>query len=319
MKDMFSRSIRYMRISITDRCNLNCLYCRPAEIPFIPHDAILRYEEILRICNIVVDMGVTVLRVTGGEPLMRKDCLPFLKALKQIPGLEHVTLTTNGVCLQDHLQGLSDMGLDGLNISLDTLSPERYRKITGADGFERVWAAIRQGIQLGIPIKLNFVPIQGVNEDEIIPMANLTRTLPIGVRFIELMPSSENKGLQRIPTDTILTMLQAEFDDLKEDPARRGFGPARIFQSAQIKGSLGLISALSDSFCTTCNRLRLTSEGFLKLCLHHNLGIDLRALLRDGADDAAIARAIADGVRKKPEQHDLQKGTRLNTMSQIGG
>jgi len=319
MKDTFSRSIHYLRISITDRCNLKCMYCRPREIPFIPHSDILRYEEILRVCNIMVNMGIKVLRVTGGEPLMRKDCVPFLQALKQIPGLERVTLTTNGVFLQEHLQALSALGLDSLNISLDTLSPERYRDITGSDGFKPVWTAIQQGIELGIPIKLNFVPIQGINHEEILPMAKLARDLPISVRFIELMPSDESRGLQGVSTDAILAILKAEYSDLEEDHTTHGFGPARMFKSAYMKGRIGLIGALSDGFCTACNRLRLTSEGFLQLCLHHNRGIDLRALLRCDADDAAIADAIAKGIQEKPERHGLREGTSLNTMSRIGG
>lgn len=319
MKDTFSRSIRYMRISITDRCNLRCSYCRPEAIPFIPHDDILRYEEILRICKIMTDMGVSVMRVTGGEPLMRKGCVGFLEALKHIPGLERVTLTSNGLLLQEHLQALADLKLDGLNISLDSLSPERYRVITGFDGFRQVWAAIEQSIVLGIALKLNFVPMQGVNEADILPMANLARELPIGVRFIELMPSCENQALRGISTEQILAMLKAEFDDLDEDHTRRGFGPARYFKSGQMRGSIGLIGALSDNFCATCNRLRLTSEGFLKFCLHHNTGLDLRAMLRGGADDAAIARAIETGIQDKPERHSLQDETNLNFMSRIGG
>jgi len=319
MKDTFSRDLRYMRISITDRCNLRCNYCRPEEIPFIPHDQILRYEEILRVCKIMANMGVSAVRVTGGEPLIRKGCVGFLQTLKDIPGLERVTLTSNGVFLQEHLQELAKLKLDGLNISLDTLSPKRYQEITGFDGFQKVWAAIEESIALGIPLKLNFVPIQSVNEADILPMANLARALPIGVRFIELMPSGENKALKGVSTDTILAMLRAEYPDLEEDPTQRGFGPARYFKSAQMQGSIGLIGALSDNFCAACNRLRLTSEGFLQFCLHHNAGIDLRGMLRGGTDDAAIAHAIEAGVREKPERHALQDETNLNFMSRIGG
>jgi len=319
MKDTFSRDLRYMRISITDRCNLRCSYCRPEEIPFIPHDQILRYEEILRICKIMANMGVSAVRVTGGEPLMRKGCVGFLQALKDTPGLERVTLTSNGVFLQEHLQALAGLKLDGLNISLDTLSPERYQKITGFDGFRQVWAAIEESIELGIPVKLNFVPIQGVNEADILSMANLARELPIGVRFIELMPSGENQALRGVSTETILALLKAEYADLEEDHTQRGFGPARYFKSGQMKGNIGLIGALSDNFCATCNRLRLTSEGFLQFCLHHNAGIDLRGMLRGGADDVVIAQAIEIGIRDKPERHTLHDETNLNFMSRIGG
>jgi len=319
MKDTFSRAIRYLRVAITDRCNLKCVYCRPEEIPFIPHDDILRYEEILRVCGIAAGLGVKVIRVTGGEPLMRKGCTDFVKTLKGIPDIERVTLTTNGVLLENQLNALRAAGLDGLNVSLDTLLPNRYRDLTGFDEFERVWAAVNRSVALGIPTKLNFVPIRGVNQDELLQIANLARELPIDIRFIELMPSGENGGLEGISTPEILALLKAEFCDLEEDQAQRGFGPARYFRSRDMMGSVGLIGALSDNFCDTCNRLRLTSEGFLKVCLHHNAGIDLRAMLRGGADDAAIASAIEEGVRQKPERHFLEEETNLRFMSRIGG
>ena len=319
MKDTFSRGICYMRIAITDRCNLKCIYCRPEEIPFIPHDDILRYEEILRVCGIGANLGVTAIRVTGGEPLMRKGCGDFIRALKQIPGIERVSLTTNGVFLQSHLDALEEAKLDGLNVSLDTLNPGRYRELTGLDAFETVWGAVLESVDRGIAVKLNFVPMEGVNREEIIPFANLARKLPVDVRFIELMPSGENRGLTGVPAGEVFSILKEEYGDLEEDHAQRGFGPARYFKSRDMQGSIGLISALSDNFCATCNRLRLTSEGFLKVCLHHNLGIDLRDMLRSGAADEAIAAAIEKGVLLKPKQHVLQEGTNLHFMSRIGG
>jgi len=288
-------------------------------MPFIPHDDILRYEEILRICGIAADLGVKTIRVTGGEPLVRKGCIEFIKALKAMPQPERVTLTTNGVYLQEHLQTLADIGLDGCNISLNASTREQYQAITGYDGFDRVWRAIREGIALGIPIKLNFVPIQGVNHEDILPMANLARELPVDVRFIELMPSRENRNLKGVSTDEVFRILKTEYADLEEDPTQRGFGPAGYFTSKDMQGSIGFIGALSDNFCAACNRLRLTSEGFLRFCLHHNTGIDLRAMLRGGADDAAIAAAIEEGVRAKPEGHMLEEQVKLRDMFRIGG
>ena len=319
MKDTFARQIYYMRIAITDRCNLKCIYCRPGEIPLIPQADLLRYEELLRVCGIAANLGVKVIRVTGGEPLLRKGCVDFIKALKGVSGIERVTLTTNGVLLQKHLDALIEAKLDGLNVSLDALSKARYRELTGADAFTTVWAGIQRSIASGIPVKLNFVPIRGMNQDEILPAANLARKLPVDMRFIELMPSGENQGMEGIAAGEVLAILKAEYKDLEEEPNRRGFGPARYFKSEKLKGSIGLISAISDNFCLSCNRLRLTSEGFLNLCLHHNVGIDLRAMLREGAEDEAIASAIREGVKRKPEKHVLEEGTNLHFMSRIGG
>ena len=319
MKDTFSRDICYMRIAITDRCNLKCIYCRPEEIPYIPHADILRYEEILRICGIGATLGVQTIRITGGEPLMRKDCAAFIKRLKQIPGIERVTLTTNGVLLGQYLPALIEAKLDGLNISLDTLSAEGYQKITGFAEFETVWAALHESVASGIPTKLNFVPIRGINQDEICAVASLAQDFPLDVRFIELMASGENQGLEGITVSEILAMLKGAYGNLEEDSTQRGFGPARYYKSENMPGSIGLIGPRSDDFCAGCNRLRLTSEGFLKVCLHHNLGMDLRAMLRGGATDEAIAAAIVGVVRQKPEKHALQTGTNLKFMSRIGG
>ena len=319
MRDQFSRNICYMRIAITDRCNLNCIYCRPEAMPFIPHDDILRYEEILRVCGIAAGLGVKAIRVTGGEPLVRKGCTDFVEGLKRIPGIERVTLTTNGVLLQQHIDNLAAAKLDGLNVSLDTLSRAKYQQLMGADEFESVWAALWQAVELGIPTKINFVPVRGLNCEEIVAAAHLAKEWPVDVRFIELMPSGENQGMQGVPATEILALLQAAFADLQEDPSQRGFGPARYFKSERLQGSIGLIGAISDNFCAACNRLRLTSEGFLKVCLHHNLGVDLRAMLRGGATDGEIALAMQEGVRQKPEAHVLHEGTNLNFMSRIGG
>ena len=319
MKDSFSRNIDYMRISITDRCNMKCPYCRPEDIPFIPHDKILRYEEILRVCKIMVAQGIKVIRVTGGEPLLREGCIDFLKSLKSIPQTPRVTLTTNGMLLKKYIKELHELQLDGLNVSLDTLSPELYKSMTGVDGLSQVLEAIHQALSLDIPVKVNCVPVKGLNDQEIIKMANLARELPIDVRFIELMPSSESSALQGVSSEEVYEVIAQEYPDLSYDETLRGFGPARYYKSQAMQGSVGVISAISDSFCSKCNRLRLTSEGYLKFCLHHDLGIDLREMLRNGESDDVIAQMIKANIQKKPEKHLLQEETSLKHMSRIGG
>jgi len=262
MIDSFHRTIDYMRVSITDRCNLRCVYCMPGEFTAIAHDAVLRYEEILRLCRIAAKLGIRTIKVTGGEPLARKGCLDFMQKLKQVPGIEHVTLTTNGVLLEPYVEALAGLRLDGLNISLDALEPETYRQITGRDTFHQAWRALHRALEAGLRVKINCVPIRGVNENQLIPISRLAETLPVNVRFIELMPTQKGKGLQGIPGAEILALLLREFPDLTPDEAPRGFGPAHYYRSSRLKGGIGLIDAISNHFCSGCNRLRLTGEGF---------------------------------------------------------
>ena len=316
------RPIDYLRVSITDRCNLRCRYCMPEDLPFIPHEAILRYEEITRLCTILANMGIRTLRVTGGEPLVRKGCVGFLKTLKGIPGIEHVMLTTNGVLLEPYVDELIALKLDGVNISLDSLDPACYTQITGLDAFAQVWSSLLRLIEGGLRVKINCVPIQGLNDHEIADLARLAETLPMDVRFIELMPANTGANDVGVPGGEIIRRLSAIYPDLSPDSRFHGFGPARYFHRDRLKGSIGVIAAISNHFCATCNRLRLTSEGFLKLCLHHSDGLDLRALLRDGADDHEITAAIAQAAARKPKQHAFRSDTEdggIQMMPRIGG
>ena len=322
MNDAFGRTIDYLRVSITDRCNLRCQYCMPEAIPLISHQDILRYEEILRLCAIMAGMGIRNIKVTGGEPLTRKDCVPFMRKLKAVPGIEHVTLTTNAVLLEPYVEELALMKLDGLNISLDSLNPEIYCRITGRDEFHKVWRALNRALETKLHVKINCVPIKGFNEPEILSFAQLAEDMQVDIRFIELMPIGADGNFHRVPSEEIINLLNGEYPDLKPDLTQHGFGPARYFKSDRLKGSIGLIDAISNHFCFSCNRMRLTSEGFLKLCLYHGDRLDLRGMLRGGASDAEIEAGIKRAVYNKPERHFFcqeEIGNRIGKMSRIGG
>ncbi len=324
MIDSCYRKIDYMRISITDRCNLRCKYCMPHEQPFIPHEDILRYEEIVRICEVATKLDIRHIKVTGGEPLVRRGCVDLIAALKRIPGIEHVTLTTNGVLLGEHLGRLKEIGLDGINISLNALDSVIYERITGSDVFHKAWAALQEALRLGFQVKLNCVPLVGHNDSQILPIAELARTYPMDIRFIEMMPIGYGQFYEPIQSRDIYQQIKKVFPDLHEDVKKRGFGPAHYYTSdrEKLKGSIGFIDAMSHSFCASCNRVRLTSEGFLKLCLYHDKGLSLRDLLRSGADNDTIRTVMREAISKKPNQHDFHSGIAAEEsrmMSQIGG
>lgn len=322
MKDTYNRIIDYLRISITDRCNLRCRYCMPEDIPFVPHERILRYEELLRIVRACAQEGIAKIKVTGGEPLVRKGCTEFISQLKEIPGIEAVTLTTNGVLLEKNLDGLKAAGLDGLNISLDSLHRERYREITGRDYFEQVYRGIQGAMDAGLRVKINCVPIHGINSDEIRDFFELAKTQDINVRFIEMMPIGNGKAFEPMQMSDILGDLKAGYAGVEKVEKRLGNGPAVYYRGSDFVGNVGFIGAVHHKFCDSCNRIRLTSEGFLKLCLYHSSGTDLRALIRGGADDETLQQAIADAIRHKPKEHSFYQWSAdedTRNMSQIGG
>jgi len=266
----------------------------------------------------MAQLGVENFRITGGEPLVRKDCVQFVKSLKTIPGAKNVTLTTNGI-LHKFIHGLANAGLDGLNISLDSTVRENYKLITGVDALCNVWQSINKAINYGIPVKINAVIIKGVNHCEIMPLAAIAESLPISVRFIELMPTAANTGLLGVSNTDVLDMLSAKYKDLTPDNSRHGYGPARYYKSKDLIGNLGLISPLNHNFCKSCNRLRISSTGFLRLCLHHNHGVDLNPLLRNGCTNEEIRSAILASILDKPLQHLLENEVNLQDMSKIGG
>ena len=324
LQDGFQRRLNYLRVSVTDRCNLRCVYCVPREtIPHMSHLDILRYEEILRIIRIGVTLGITKIRITGGEPLVRKDLLPFLEELTHLEGLADIALTTNGVFLQDFLKPLQAAGIKRLNISLDTLRRDRFAELTGSDRFDQVWTAVEAAHAMGFhPIKLNVVAMRGINDDEFHDIAALTRTLPYHVRFIEYMPMG-NPNLPGDPymsNDEVRQRLEVK-DALEPVPRSHNDGPAERFRYPNAPGEVGFISPLSHHFCDSCNRLRLTAGGKLRPCLLSNQEFDLITPLRTGASDAELAAIFLEGARLKPMAHGLiAGGKKVNArMSSIGG
>ena len=326
LTDMFARSISYLRISLTDHCNLRCQYCTPQEGQIkLASEELLSYEEILRVVRIAVSLGIEKVRLTGGEPLVRREVLIFIKALAEIPGLTDIRLTTNGVLLAEYAEALHKAGISKLNISLDTLRPERFRQITGVDAFARVWAGISKARELGFsPIKLNVVALKGVNDDEFIDFARLTLTEPLQIRFIEFMPigasSLWDKG-KYISSQEIMERLKP-LGPLEPVEAKRMDGPARIYRFAGAAGSVGFISPISHHFCDRCNRLRLTSEGRLRSCLLSDQETDLRKSLRSGATDEEVRGLIVAAILNKPKGHTISSeggGSCHGQMSRIGG
>ncbi|MGV1098781.1 GTP 3',8-cyclase MoaA [Thiovibrio sp. JS02] len=326
LTDTFARSISYLRISLTDHCNLRCLYCTPQEErDKLQSGELLSYEELLRVVRLAVSLGIEKVRLTGGEPLVRRDILSFIREIARIPGLNDIRLTTNGVLLADHAEELRRAGISKLNISLDTLKPERFQEITGVDAFARVWAGIMKARALGFsPIKLNIVALKGINDDEFIDFARLTLTEPLQVRFIEFMPIGASSVWNRekyISSQAIMELLRP-LGELEPQASKRMDGPARVFRLPGAVGSLGFISPISHHFCDRCNRLRLTSEGKLRSCLLSDQETDLKARLRGGATDDQLRELIVATILNKPKGHTLSTEGGSNChgkMSRIGG
>lgn len=324
IEDRYGRTIDYLRISITDRCNLRCRYCMPDQIPQIPHKEILSYEEILRICRCAGLLGIHSFKVTGGEPFVRKDCVWLLEQLRHLPEAKSVTLTTNGLLLKPFLPELEQARPDGINISLDTLDPMRYREITGFDRWQNVWDAVEESVRMGFRVKLNCVLMEGVNDGEVAAFAGLVRNYPLDVRFIEMMPIGCGREYRPVPSGIVLENLKKVYPDLQPCGEKRGNGPARYYTGSGMKGCVGLIDAVSHKFCDNCNRIRLTADGFLKLCLYYGDGVDLKTPMRNGISDQQLAKMLGEAIRRKPMEHGFfdkneQKRRDLRSMSGIGG
>lgn len=324
MKDQYGRTIDYMRISITDRCNLRCRYCMPEDIPSISHEEILRFEEILQICQSAVLLGIRKFKVTGGEPFVRKGCLPFLKRLKELPGVEQVTLTTNGMLLAPAVPMLKEMGIDGINVSLDTTAPHTFQNITGRGDFSQVWEGLMAAQASGIRTKVNAVLLQGVNGQDFESLVRIAEAYPIDVRFIEIMPIGYGQNYRGYDRNALLARLAGQFPDYQEVTASRGNGPASYISIPGFRGCIGFIDAIHGKFCGSCNRIRLTSDGMLKPCLYYGDGIDLKTPLRQGASQEQLRELICQGILKKPACHQFQAQNtggvpEQRRMSQIGG
>ena len=312
-----------MRISVTDRCNLRCRYCMPDGIERIPMSDLLTYEEIALVCRQAADLGIGSFRITGGEPLVRKGCVRLVSMLKETPGVRRVTMTTNGVLLGEHLNGLLDAGLDAVNISLDTLDRGQYKAITGMDELDRVLASIRRAAGK-LPVRINCVICREINDDAPGELATLARDLPVDVRFIELMPIGAAKGLETVPNASTLARIEEQYGKTTESPGGDGDGPAVYRRADGFTGRIGFISAMHGKFCAACNRLRLTSVGELKPCLCYADTVPLREILRDGAADKEerIREKIREAVRLKPQAHCFERRenvTEEKEMVRIGG
>lgn len=324
--DPFHRRINYLRISVTDRCNLRCRYCMPEEgLSLIPHEKILTYEEILRLVRVFVSEGISKIRITGGEPLVRKGIVGFVANLSKIEGIKDLSITTNGILLKDFAKELKRAGLNRVNISLDTLQKDRFSQITRRDGFEQVWEGIQEALNVNLaPIKLNMVAIRGMNDDEIESFAQLTFHLPLTVRYIEYMPSGNGEEWRegRIITIKEIKARLERMAPLLSVPSDPLDGPARRFQFKEAIGEIGLIGPVSDHICGNCNRLRLTPDGKIRTCLFSDEEIDVREYLRNGAGDEELRERLLDALRTKPEKHQINthqfKKCQRN-MSAIGG
>ncbi len=317
MIDQFGRDLRYLRIALTDRCNYRCRYCMPEEgIQQLDHSELLTLEELYHVVHLFVTLGVTKLRLTGGEPLVRSGMLNFLASVSQLKPLEDIALTTNGAYLKSMAVELKRHGLHRVNISLDTLREDRFRYITQTGHLTDVLESIEEAKRVGLKIKINTVINKGINDDEIADFIQLTKDWGVDVRFIELMPIGDNVEYATkhfYSNETILKNFPELTAIASDDPS----SPARYFQYQDAPGKVGLISPLTCNFCSQCNRLRLTPEGLLKPCLHSDIEIDLRTPLREGKD---LIPYIMEAVRVKPERHLLeQHKTIIRNMSQIGG
>lgn len=319
MKDRLGREIDYMRISITDRCNLRCGYCMPeCGVPSVPHDVILRFDEIVRLVKIFCSLGIKNVKITGGEPLVRKGAVSLIKDIKAIGGIEKVSMTTNGILLSENLNALAEAGVDSINISLDTLDKQKYMELTGFDGLETVLKAIDECRAFPeMKVKINAVTMAEYNRDEICSLADYAAEVGATLRFIEMMPLGLGTVFDGYSQNEIMAVLEEAYGPAKTIKEKVGSGPAQYYSFENYKGRIGLISPMSHKFCGDCNRIRITSEGLLRLCLGSDKGIDLRKPMRNGAGDEELKAIIYDGIMNKPAGHRFEATDSL--MSKIGG
>ena len=334
MKDSHGRVIDYLRISLTDRCNFRCIYCMPEDgVCAMSHDEILRIEEIEAIARVATRIGIKSVRLTGGEPLVRKGVVDLVRSLHDMPEIENISMTTNGVLLPQMADELKEAGLSRVNISLDTLDPEQFKFITRVGKIESTLQGIDAALEAGFnPVKINAVTVRSLNQDYL-AFAKLSIDRPLHVRFIEYMPVGESTGSDGtgwgkkdvVPSEELLEIIneRARAEGLPElvsagsDDKPIGWGPARYFEFPNAMGTVGFISPLSRHFCSECNRLRLTADGKLRPCLFSDREIDVRTALREGGEDA-VYKCFLEALDLKPDEHHDKVGTERN-MSQIGG
>ena len=324
MIDGHGRKIDYLRISIIDRCNLRCVYCMPEQgVDAVAQEEILSYEEILCLVKVFAELGIRKIKLTGGEPLVRRNVAHLVRELKLIPGIEQVTLTTNGILLGEMMEELAEAGLDGINLSLDTLNPQVFEKIARRNSFEKVMEGFQAALKYPeIPLKINCVPM-GMEGQNLAEMAELARKYPVHVRFIEMMPIGLGKQFEFCSEAQILESLEKRYGKAEPFLKTLGNGPGHYYSFEGFQGKVGFISAMSHKFCESCNRVRLTSQGYLKTCLQYDIGIDLKKLLREGAEEAVLQNAIEKALKNKPVSHQfdskVEDHAEENMMAQIGG
>jgi molybdenum cofactor biosynthesis protein A len=322
--DNFGRTHRYLRISVTDRCNFRCVYCMPEEdVPFRERDEILHFEEIERLTRVFASLGVNKVRLTGGEPTVRKDVESLMRMLAAVPGVDRLLMTTNGLTLRERATAYRQAGVSGLNVSLDSLRQDRFRQITRTDHFQRVFDGIQAALQAGFEsLKINVVVMAGVNEDEVLDFAELTRDWPVTVRFIEFMPFLGNgwsKG-KLYPYARIRADIESwrPLEPCRVDASAVG----KDFQIPGFAGKIGFVTSMTESFCADCDRIRLTAEGNVKPCLFSSVEVPLRDALRSGADDGELAALIHEALARKPAEHpphELIPSFENRPMVMIGG
>ena len=328
LSDRYGRRLTYLRLSVTDRCNLRCVYCVPqADFSLFPHEEILTFEEIVSVCHAFAIAGTKKIRLTGGEPLVRRDILRLAESIVRIEGIEKVCLTTNGTRLVEYASGLHEIGVRHINVSLDTLKREKFMRITGRDEFDKVWRGLELLVDKGFsPIKVNFVVMKGINDDEIADMAGLAREYPFDIRFIEFMQVGKGSAWTPssfIGSDDVRKLIEQSFaEKLLPCNHNKCSGPATMFKFRGWAGRIGFISPLSNHFCHACNRIRMTPDGKLRLCLFSDKEMDMKSLVRKGAGSDELVSFIRSAVLAKPENYN-EAGAGAPScnrrMSKIGG
>lgn len=327
--DTFGRQVTYLRISVTDACNLRCVYCMPAgTVNWLPKHELLTYEEIVRVVRVAADHGVNKIRITGGEPLARAGLSELIRRICRIPGIRDLALSTNGTLLAQHALALKEAGLSRVNVSLDSLIPERYSAITGGGRLESLWEGIDAAIRAGLnPVKINVVVLKGVNEIEVVEMAALSLNRDLEIRFIEYMPLGDSDGCARVPSEfghvpNSVTMERIEtrlgrLVPVKKDSASDG--PAQLWRVPGSEGRIGFISAMSRPFCGSCNRLRLTAQGEIRSCLLDGGHVSLKAVLRNEGTDHQVYTALQAAAMIRPHEHLAWTKINGGFMNRIGG
>ncbi|WP_276388963.1 GTP 3',8-cyclase MoaA [Eudoraea chungangensis] len=327
MKDSFNRTIDYVRIAVTDRCNLRCFYCMPAEgIPYEPKSHLLSYEEITRLLEVLGGMGFQKVRFTGGEPFLRKDFVQLLENTSELEAIKSIHITSNGTLLQRHIPKLKELGIKKINLSIDSLDKDRFQKITRRNDFEKVMQTFHLLVENDFKIKLNAVIMKGINTQDIIPLAELAKDYPVDVRFIEEMPfnGGYKENVEMYSARDIYADLIKHYPDLEKLPSKHG-DTARLLSNPGYKGNIGVIAAFSRTFCNTCNRLRISSKGDIKSCLYDDGVFNIRDFMRSGVTNKELEDKFKEIVRLKPKDgFEAEKMRKIPTaamqsMSSIGG